>query len=284
MVVDNNALLYVDVTLDGTANNCYFYRIRTTNEVGALGDFGPATYPVCLRAGSLQVVPRISRIEGGDRQITIEWSPCHVPGLAGYLVYRTDSEDLAKDVRRMKLLKNSPADTYSVAAGMAPIYTDQGLEGGKKYFYRIIALATVEEAGKTLQIRSVPSLPAAGQAYDLTPPAPPLITHIQWVKVAADGTLYGLNDTVPAGTSTYTAVRLAWEASQPELSCLVQFRADNNGDYKNASGWLPKGECSYIHKNELTYQDYEYKLKVVNNVGNMNTDFAPATLTAAPTN
>lgn len=284
MVVDNNALLYVDDTLDGTANNCYFYRIRTTNEVGALGDFGPATYPVCLRAGSLQVVPRISRIEGGDRQITIEWSPCHVPGLAGYLVYRSNSEDLAKDVRRMKLLKNSPADTYSVAAGMAPIYTDQGLEGGKKYFYRIIALATVEEAGKALQIRSAPSLPTAGQAYDLTPPAPPLITHIQWVKVAVDGTIYGLNDTVPTSTSTYTAVRLAWEASQPELSCLVQFRADNNGDFKNASGWLPKGECSYIHKNELTYRDYEYRLKVVNNVGNMNTDFAPATLTAVPTN
>ncbi|AET67188.1 hypothetical protein Desor_1537 [Desulfosporosinus orientis DSM 765] len=284
MAVDNNALLYVDDTLDGTADNCYFYRVRTVNEVGALGDFGPATYPVYMPAGSLQAVPQITRIEGGDRQITIEWSPCHVPNLAGYLVYRADSEALAKDIRRMIILKKDPGDAYSVTAGTNSLYIDLGIEGGKKYFYRVVALSTVEERGSTLVVRSAPSLPAAGQAYDRTSPLPPVISHLQWVKAGNDGIIYGLNDPLPTGVSAYSAVYLAWDASQPDLSCLVQFKAADSGQFKNASGWLAKGQNSFLHKNDGTYHDLEYRLKVVNKVGNMNIDFAPAALAALPSN
>jgi hypothetical protein len=49
---------------------------------------------------------------------------------------------------------------------------------------------------------------------------------------------------------------------------------------QNASGWLPKGSYEYVHKNDLDFLDQTYRLKVINEAGNINETYNPAVLSA----
>lgn len=260
LIIDTNALMYMDDTLDGRANNLYFYRIRTANEIGTLGDFGPSTFPVYLPKVTPPIVPKITIIEGGDRKITIKWSPNLEPGIAGYLVYRTDSERFAQDVRRMMLLKNNPADNYSVNVIPEPLFIDQGVEGRKRYFYRVVAVAVINENGKQFENRSDPSIVVTGQAYQPPPDPPtmPLIGGLVW-------------------DTTHEKVTLTWTHSDPKLESLVERRAEGGLMWIAVTSWIE--QSIYTHTDEPPDPSikYEYRIKVRDTLGQANTTYKPQT-------
>jgi hypothetical protein len=277
--IDPSLLLFVDDTLDGNSENVIFYRLQTVNELGTAGDYGPSSYPVYLSKTSLVSVPRITGVEGGERRITIKWSPCLETGIAGYLVYRAENERDSEDIRRMKLLKADVSDAYSAVAG-TDRFTDTGVDGGKKYYYRVIAAAVIEQKGGDMKIKSPASEVFTGQAFDTAPPEPPMIISLEWVYLDENGAIYPFASPAAAGQKLYTAVRLKWAPPEPGLSILVQYRAGTAADFSNASDWLAEGTAEFTHKNELWYKSFEYRLKAVNRSGNTNKVYHTAQLPA----
>jgi len=215
--VDPNLLLYVDESIDGRADNIYFYRIRTVNEVGALGGFGLSTLPIYLPQTTLPRRPTITKAESGDRQIAIKWTSNYDRNLSGFIIYRTDNERLANDVRRMQALKND-ADNSNVLTVIISdpsstdfTYVDDDVEPRLRYYYRIIAR---DSNG----MMSYPSDIVVSEAIELAPPLPP-----EWEELirSLDG----------------TSAILRWKTLDP-LQCIVKRRRLGSGSAIPASDWL----------------------------------------------
>lgn len=120
----------------------------------------------------------------------------------------------------------------------------------------------------------------AGQAYDLTPPDPPAINLIEWIRIDDNGNVFDFDEVIPESETRYTAVRLEWTANDPELQCLVQFSGDYFEEFQNASGWLALSDYSFIHKNSYFYFNHTYRIQVMDQSGNKNADYSEATLTS----
>lgn len=252
------AVLYEDSTLDGRAANRYLYRIRAVNEIGGLSAFGAATLPVEAPRVTPPVAPTITKVEGGDRQITVAWSPRPGAGIVGYLVYRTDEERKAGDWRTMTLLKQNPADPYSldipdpVPADFRYEYVDDTVEPRKKYYYGI---AAVDGDG----LRSRLSPVKTSQAYDTMPPEAPM-----WISQNRSG--------------DNTSVILEWSSNRP-FACIVKRRQQGGGVFFNVSSWLVPSnfdEASNLWIYRLEDQDLEpgtpyiYLITIRNDIGLKN--------------
>jgi hypothetical protein len=215
--VDPNLLLYVDENIDGMADNMYFYRIRTVNEVGALGSFGLSTPPIYLPQTTLPRRPTITKTESGDRQITIKWTANYEHNLSGFVIYRTYNERLASDVRRMQALKGDANDndvlTVSISDPSSTEYTyvDNDVEPRLRYYYRI---TTTGSSG----LVSYPSDIVVCEPIEVTPPVPP-----EWEELirSLDGT---------------NAI-LRWKTLDP-LQCIVKRRRFGSASAIPVSDWL----------------------------------------------
>ena len=259
--VDSSLLLYTDDTIDGSADNFYFYRIRTINEIGALGEFGFSSFPVYLPKVIPPVMPGMITAEAGDRQIVIHWSANLENTVVGYLVYRSDMKDKAQDIRKMILLRGNAADLYSVTAMDNPIFIDRQAEPRKEYYYRVVAVSAISENGKSFKIFSNPSPVAAAQAFDMSGPEPPI-----W-RPALDGV--APNSKV-----------LAWDSTNPNLRCLVQRQEVNSEStvgsipiWANISSWLNRGVYEFEDKKRAPGVTYQYRLKVIDEEGRQNKEF-----------
>ncbi|MDA0167649.1 hypothetical protein OJ998_01005 [Solirubrobacter taibaiensis] len=164
----------------------------------------------------------------------------------------------------------------------AYVWVDEGLTGARTYHHRVVATRVGEMPAGPVTVRSQPSELSAARAVDLTPPAPPTITTLEWVRVGLDGTVYPHADPVPAGATRLPAVRIVWTSTDPALASIVQFTEDVGGGFVNASGWLPRGVYQYVHPNERTFQSHTYRIKVLSAAGNASTAHAPAALAALP--
>jgi hypothetical protein len=51
-----------------------------------------------------------------------------------------------------------------------------------------------------------------------------------------------------------------------------------SSSFANASGWLPRGTYEFIHKNEFSFVEQTYRIRVVDRSGNANTVYATAIL------
>ena len=96
-----------------------------------------------------------------DQRLTVSWQPLTqlrdgslVEETVRYQVYRSNN---GKDFSRIGV----PVDHLS--------YVDQGLRNGRKYFYQVKALRTLDGTDMYGEVSDVVS----GQPRDLTPPAPP---------------------------------------------------------------------------------------------------------------
>jgi len=158
-------------------------------------------------------------------------------------------------------------------------WNDAGLIGGRTYFYRLVAVRNGEGPAGMVEIVSRPSGIGAARIADTTPPDPPLITTLEWVRIDADGRVYPYADPIPAEQTRYAAVRLAWTAPNPPLNCLAQVQTAPDDSFTNASGWLGYGASEFVHRSNLTFFDLTYRLKVVNQIGLTNDTFATVTLT-----
>jgi hypothetical protein len=120
------------------------------------------------------------------------------------------------------------------------------------------------------------------RAYDLTPPDPPLLTTVEWVRVDATGGVHTWIDPVPAGVDWQPAVRLVWAPAAADVKLLVQVKSASDTDFTVASSWLAPGTTTFLHHVTRTFESHEYRLKVVNGTGNANTDYHPSTLPPPP--
>ena len=142
--------------------------------------------------------PVLTSVSGGENQINIKWAKNPGAAINGYLVYRTQEKKLASDWRRMELIKTSADDDFSVAVdGDLPRkefeFIDSSVLPRQPYFYAVVAVGLSDE-GKWLKSR--PSSPKSGQAYDLTPPEPPVWgeENSGWVHVDDHGTIFEWTD------------------------------------------------------------------------------------------
>ena len=216
---DSSLLLYSDATLDGRGTNRYFYKVNTTASNGLSSEFGESTLPVEAPRTTPPPRPVITSITGGEKQIIIKWAKNPGVGIAGYLLYRTDSKKVA-DWRRMQLIKANDADTYSVEiSGDLPQkefeFIDDRVMPRRPYFYAVVAVGLSDE-GKWLKSRS--SLPRSGQAYDLTPPEPPVWDPVNsaWVYIDDNDVVYEWGADLSSAVNPRPAVRLVWETAEPD--------------------------------------------------------------------
>lgn len=260
-VVDYNLILYVDESIDGNADNSYFYRVRTVNEVGALGNFELSTPPIYLPKIIPPDTPRMIMAEGRDRQIVIRWSASLENNVAGYLLYRSEMKEKAQDIRKMLLLKENPADTYSANAVTDPVFVDRQVEPRKKYYYRAIAVNTISGNGRSINIFSNPSPIVTAQSFDMSAPEPPI-----W-RPATDGV-------------TPNSKVLKWDSTDANLRCLVERQEvslhptiESAPAWSNISSWLSRGTYEFEDRRRAAGITYRYRLRVMDEEGRQNREF-----------
>ena len=238
---------YVD-TLDGKSTSRYFYSVMLLDGAQNRGAMGAPTPPVYLPKVVPPRAPVITKVLGGDRQITIQWAANREPDLAVYRVYRADSAEAARDLRLMTLVGTEiapPGDPSSRPAEV--IWTDAPVPGLVAFYYRLVA---VDAAGNV----STPSATVTGRAFDDARPAPP-----SW------------NPTT-SGT-TPDEITLSWSSPTSILRCMVQRRRAGATLWENASSWLPRGSYTYVDKGRNPSAKYNYRLRGMDAAGKINNTY-----------
>jgi hypothetical protein len=250
--IDVNLRVYVDM-LDGRSANRYFYRAAYVDAAQNRGPLGLSSAPVWLPDVVPPRTPVLTRVSGGDRAITLRWTPNREPDLAEYRVYRADSESAARDLRLMALVHTLPVSVAEIATPPGEIvFTDASVAPLVTHHYR---LAAADTAGNL----SVASAAIAGRAFDDSRPAPPT-----WQ--AAD---------VDAATG---AVTLHWASPIADLTCLVQRSVVGAAAWTGISGWLPRGVYDYADAARAAGESYDYRLRIMDARGRQNTSFLVETV------
>ena len=270
-VADPALRAYVD-ELDGRGANRWFYRCLAVDPAQNRSRLSLATPPVWLPKVTPPRAPRITKISGGDKQITLRWASNREPDLASYRVYRTEDAAAARDVRTMELVQTvavGPGDPEARPAAVS--FTDAPVPGLRNLTYRVTA---TDAAGN----ESEPSQAVAGRAYDQTPPDPPAWERGEWLRIDALGTEHPWAAGPPAGESWQPAVALRW--STPERGrVLLQRRAAGSGSWSSVTGWLEPDAFSEADGawRTATYDApaepgtaVTYRLKVQSAAGNLN--------------
>lgn len=224
LVLDQNQRAFID-TLDGRSTNRYFYRVAFVDNGHNLGPLGPSSPPVYLPNIVAPRAPVITKVLGGDREITIKWASNREPDLAGYRIYRTEVEERARDVRLMDMVATITQADVDLSLANVEWTDNDNLIGGHKYSYRLTACDTSYN-------ESTPTRPVTAVVVDTRVPPAPIWTGQTWllqrtgektfIEWPADGV-------VPADHTP--VLRLEWKSETPEPLFAVT-RA-----YAEASTW-----------------------------------------------
>ena len=110
----------------------YYYKIRTRNKVN--GKVGYGSYSTARNAW-IPKAPEITAVlANGVNSLQVFWNP--VDGAQSYDIYRAQAQD-------------GSYQKIATVSGTEVSYTDQGLQAGIQYFYKIEA--TVENYKQTVQ-------------------------------------------------------------------------------------------------------------------------------------
>ncbi|MCX7923344.1 MAG: hypothetical protein N3B21_15240 [Clostridia bacterium] len=255
--LDLNFMQYIDSTIDGGADNSYFYRIRTVNESGVLGDFSIASYAVRIFNPKLTGSPEITSIVQGDREALISFRTLIDKAVKGYIVYRTDDEEAAKDIRLMvPVLK--PGKSISVAHPNDSL-ADSELEPDKLFYYRVVAVGEKKYKDDTYKVYSRPSNIVTAKVYEDQRPEAPL-----WQT--------------PAALGNGNAIRLSWEAGSNLNKWLIQRRenvqgADDEAGWATITSWISIDVPSFSDENRELGKLYDYRMRVMDINGRQNKSF-----------
>lgn len=259
---DPDIRAYTD-TLPGRATNRYFYRasfVDGAQNQSALSLAGP---PVYLYDVEPPRAPVITKVVGGDRQITIQWASNRESDAAEYRIYRAGTLQAAADLRTMTLLH-----TEAVAAGdprLRPAkleWIDQATPGRSSFYYRI---TVVDQNGNT----SASSAALLGRAYDVSPPEPPSWRAAEWVHVDAAGVLRDWDETPPTGEAWADAIVLEWESVAPLEILVERSREIRSNLWEIASPFLPPAQTYFVDLTAKRDQVHAYRLRGRNAAGNV---------------
>lgn len=263
---DVNLRAYIDA-LDGRSTNRYFYRSAYVDGAHNRSPLSLSGPPVWLPNVVPPRAPVITKVLGGDRQITLRWASNREPDLAEYCVYRADREELTRDLRLMTLVHTgvvSAGDPSSRPAEVIWIHYD--LLGGSRSYYRIVA---VDQAGNI----SAPSEVFSAIAVDTRIPEPPGWLQSTWVVLrdADNGEeVWPADGIIVAGKRS--ALRLVWGSEVGSPTFLVTRRS--RGD----QSWRPiaaAADCREIAPTQFMIYDenispmgnYSYRIRVTSVTG-----------------
>lgn len=217
---------YVDM-LDGRATNRYFYRSAYLDAAGNVGPLSPASAPVRLPEITPLPAPRMTKVVGGDRQITVRWT-AHAQA-TGLRLYHTTDPTAVDDLR---LFTEPPIELPADAQQF--VHTDR--PGQVTTYYRIVALSEAQLAPGTaaIEVASRPSGSAAGRAFDLSPPEPASWVASSWVSVDGGGAELSFDPSNPALTS---AISLEWSSPSLDAEALVQRLRPGSLVWENVISW-----------------------------------------------
>lgn len=246
--------------LDGRCSNWYIYRAGTVDPGNNRSDRPAADggtdigrdlsfpgLPVSFPDVRPPRTPSVTAVEGGDREIRIQWTPVRDSDLVEYRILRTEDKSDARDRRLMSQvgtvsISSAPADQpaeQSWTDGDPPVLADT--------YYRVIA---VDDVGN----ESEPGEVVVGRAFGVPRPA-----HPDWNVGSPDPATNDLD--------------LAWTASDGSLRCLVQRRSPLGSRWENVSAWLSPGDYSYTDDDRLPGAEYVYRLRVMDDEGRTNDEY-----------
>jgi len=228
-------------SFDGRGRGFYLYRIRTVDVAGNESTWSDTFPPVHIYDILPPAMPSVTAVIGGERKISIQWNANRESDLLEYWIWRSDSQKNLEDIRRQ-----DPVAKYTSAKTVVETWEDILVEPRTDYYYRIAAVDTNQNV-------STPSGILHGRAIDTSVPDPPT---------------WG-----PAKTGTEPdSVQLSWTHPDTHLTCLVQRRPVAAKEWENITAWLPRGEYTYLD-GARTGDTYEYRLSVMNEAGQVNTQF-----------
>jgi hypothetical protein len=280
--VPNPNLRAYEDSLDGRSTNRYFYRAAYADGAHNRSDLSLSSPPVYLPNVVPPHTPIITRVLGGDSQITLTWASNREPDLASYRLYRTYGERDACDLRLMTLVHTeivSPGDPATRPPEIS--WSDTPVEGNVTIYYRFVALDEAQNA-------SSPSAPVAARAFDSSPPDPPVWDRIEWVHVDAHGIEHSFTSVPPPGETWERAVAVGW-ATPARHRTLLQRRHTDRDSWDRVSGWLEAKRFDHARQMWL-YSTYDfqanpsdvywYRIKVESRTGSLNTTFDERELAA----
>jgi hypothetical protein len=248
---------YTD-TLDGRATNRYLYRAVYVDAAQNRSAMGPIGTPVRLPNVVPPRAPAITKVTGGDRQITLAWASNREADLIEYRVFRTDRKDAAEDIRRMTQVAVVAADPDPAARPAAVQWTDQPVPGLKDFYYRIVAVDRpdpIDPRGGGGNV-SMPSQVVKARAVDTMPPTSP--TWMAAERLGGGG-----------------GVRLAWRTDETDITCIV-YRRLLGGVWRPASQRLVPSvapfDFEFVDVDAPPGTTYEYRVVVEDPAGNRNRD------------
>ena len=233
---------YID-TLPGKSTNKYFYAVILLDGAQNRSALGGPTPPVYLPKVVPPRAPVLTKVLGGDRQITIQWASNREPDLAGYRVYRAGNKSDAQDVRSMTLVGTAATTDQS--------WIDANVPAAVTLYYR---LAAVDSAGNV----SKPSGPVSARAFDDSRPTSPA-----W------------NAAVPGAKPDQ--INLSWISADQNLICMVERSPTGLNQWRNASGWLARATYAFTDAGRTTGSTYDYRLRVLDSRGRQNNTFTTLT-------
>jgi hypothetical protein len=217
-VTSSNVRAYT-ATLAGRSTNRYFFCVMLLDGAQNRSSLGLPTPPVYLPRVVPPRTPVITKVLGGERQVTIQWAANREPDLAGYRVYRTDDAENAKDLRSMDLAATITQADINLSDPSAQWVDSANLVGGRKYYYRLTAADTVGN-------ESEPTRAQVGVAVDTREPRPEW-TEQTWLlhRKAYDAfTDWPADGIVPAGYEP--VLRLGWQCDIPDPQFVLRRMRD----------------------------------------------------------
>lgn len=238
--VDQALRAYID-TLDGRSTNRYFYRAAYVDSVHNRSDLSLSSPPVWLYKVVPPRSPVITKVLGGDRQITLWWASNREPDLVEYRVYRADNEQAARDLRLMALVHTESVPSGDPAKRRAEVeWTDRPVAGLVTLYYRLVAM---DDTGNV----SAPSILAAARAFDEELPVPPPLT-VTWVDIG---------NGVMRAQATWTSTE----------DTLLQRRKSGGAWWTSLEDWFLPGLHTVVDNATDAAQSYDYRLRVRKTTG-----------------
>ncbi len=168
----------------------------------------------------------------GQNQLSLSWLPSDAPDIASYNIYR--SENTISNIQGMTAIANS----------LLPSYIDIGLESEATYHYAVTAVDDYDNEKK--QVSSV-----LGTVADYLPPEP-------------------VAEVVVEPSETEHSIQISWQAT--DASDFSHYNI-----YRSSSPWIlidsvqDINSVSYTDVNLTNGATYQYKVTVVDNSGNEET-------------
>jgi hypothetical protein len=266
--LEPSELPYVD-EFDGRAKARWFYRVASRTPAGIESAWTTASPPICPPDVVPPTAPQVQVALAANEQLKLRWIASPERDVAKYLVYRAPDELGATDVRTMTHIASvAPAPTGSPPAGLQSPTAVTGKTGwlefaapaapAGEWFFRFVA---EDERGN----RSAQSAILRGRSLR-SPPAPPVWSNAQ---------------RAPAANPTH--VELTWShASDARLACRVERRIPGLPVWGAASEWLPRGAYAFTDTPSQLGEALEYRLKVLDQLGQSASTAPTITLPALP--